>query len=127
MSVLAIAAGFAAIIAVPGAAGAQVLMERNVSAKMALAIAETALAECGSQVSVAVVDRSGRTAGALLSDTVPDQGEVIGGWHWRGRTGGGEATLLCACGGVREMGDGYVPVPACAGRPLAGRAHGAHE
>jgi uncharacterized protein GlcG (DUF336 family) len=57
---LAIAAGFAAIIAVPGAAGAQVLMERNVSAKMALAIAETAIAECGSRVSVAVVDRSGR-------------------------------------------------------------------
>ena len=51
--------GVAALIAVPGAAGAQVLMEKNVSAKMALAIAETALAECGSRVSVAVVDRAG--------------------------------------------------------------------
>jgi len=49
-----------AIIAAPGASGAQVLMERNVSAKMALTIAETALAECGPRVSVAVVDRAGR-------------------------------------------------------------------
>src|SRR5215471_2593645 len=49
-----------AALAVPGAAGAQVLMEPNVSAKMALTIAETAFAECGSRVSVAVVDRSGR-------------------------------------------------------------------
>ncbi len=56
VAAVAVAAG----IAVPGAAGAQVLMEPNVSAKMALTIAETALAECGSHVSVAVVDRSGR-------------------------------------------------------------------
>jgi uncharacterized protein GlcG (DUF336 family) len=55
---LAVAA--TAIVAVPGAAGAQVLMERNVSAKMALTIAETAYAECGPRVSVAVVDRAGR-------------------------------------------------------------------
>src|ERR1700684_3517966 len=54
------AAAAVAIIAVPGAAGAQGLMERNVSAKMALTIAETALAECGARVSVAVVDRTGR-------------------------------------------------------------------
>ena len=54
------AAAVAVGIAVPGGAGAQVLMEPNVSAKMALTIAETALAECGSHVSVAVVDRSGR-------------------------------------------------------------------
>jgi uncharacterized protein GlcG (DUF336 family) len=57
---LAAAAAVSAFIAVPGAAGAQVLMEPNVSAKMALTIAETAIAECGSHVSVAVVDRSGR-------------------------------------------------------------------
>jgi uncharacterized protein GlcG (DUF336 family) len=55
-----LAAAVAALIALPGAAGAQVLMEPNVSAKMALAIAETAMAECGSRVSVAVVDRAGR-------------------------------------------------------------------
>jgi uncharacterized protein GlcG (DUF336 family) len=56
---VAAAGAVAALIAVPGPAGAQVLMEKNVSAKMALAIAETALAECGSRVSVAVVDRAG--------------------------------------------------------------------
>jgi uncharacterized protein GlcG (DUF336 family) len=55
-----LAAAVAALIALPGAAGAQVLMERNVSAKMALAIVETAMAECGSRVSIAVVDRAGR-------------------------------------------------------------------
>jgi uncharacterized protein GlcG (DUF336 family) len=57
---LAAGAAVVAIIALPGAAGAQVLMEPNVSAKMALTIAEAALAECGSRVSVAVVDRAGR-------------------------------------------------------------------
>ena len=57
---LAAGAAGVAIIALPVAAGAQVLMEPNVSAKMALTIAEAALAECGSRVSVAVVDRAGR-------------------------------------------------------------------
>jgi uncharacterized protein GlcG (DUF336 family) len=57
---LAVGAAVVAVVAAPGALGAQVLMERNVSAKMALTIAETALAECGSRVSVAVVDRAGR-------------------------------------------------------------------
>src|SRR5271170_6663471 len=60
MSFRLAAAAAVVAIAVPGAAGAQVLMEPNVSAKMALAIVEAALAECGSKVSVAVVDRSGR-------------------------------------------------------------------
>jgi uncharacterized protein GlcG (DUF336 family) len=61
-------AAVSAIIAVPGAAGAQVLMERDVSVKMALAIAETALAECGQRVSVAVVDRAGRLRVFLQGD-----------------------------------------------------------
>jgi uncharacterized protein GlcG (DUF336 family) len=65
---LATAAAVAAIIAVPGSAGAQVLMEKNVSVKMALAIAETALAECGERVSVAVVDRAGRLKVFLQGD-----------------------------------------------------------
>jgi uncharacterized protein GlcG (DUF336 family) len=60
MSFRLAAAAVAALAAVAGAANAQVLMEPNVSAKMALTIAETAFAECGSHVSVAVVDRSGR-------------------------------------------------------------------
>src|SRR5580704_3290329 len=65
---LAAAAAAAAIVAVPGVASAQVLMERDVSVKMALAIAETALAECGSRVSVAVVDRAGRLRVFLQGD-----------------------------------------------------------
>jgi uncharacterized protein GlcG (DUF336 family) len=55
-----LAAAAVAALAVPGAASAQVLMEKDVSAKMALTIAETAYAECGPRVSVAVVDRAGR-------------------------------------------------------------------
>ena len=58
----------AAIIAVPGSAGAQVISERNVSVHMALTIAETALAECGARVSVAVVDRAGRLRVFLQGD-----------------------------------------------------------
>jgi uncharacterized protein GlcG (DUF336 family) len=65
---LAAAAAAAAIVAVPGVASAQVLMERDVSVKMALAIAETALAECGQRVSVAVVDRAGRLRVFLQGD-----------------------------------------------------------
>jgi uncharacterized protein GlcG (DUF336 family) len=65
---LAAAAAAAAILAVPGAAGAQVLMEHDVSVKMGLQIAETALAECGSHVSVAVVDRAGRLRVFLQGD-----------------------------------------------------------
>jgi uncharacterized protein GlcG (DUF336 family) len=65
---LAAAAAVAAIIAVPGSAGAQVLIEKNVSVRMALTIAETALAECGDRVSVAVVDRSGRLRVFLQGD-----------------------------------------------------------
>ena len=65
---LAAAAAVAAIMAVPGAAAAQVLMEKNVSVRMALTIAETALAECGDRVSVAVVDRTGRLRVFLQGD-----------------------------------------------------------
>ena len=57
-----------AIIAMSGTSGAQVLMERNVSAKMALTITETALAECGSRVSVAIVDRAGRLRAFVQGD-----------------------------------------------------------
>jgi uncharacterized protein GlcG (DUF336 family) len=65
---LAAAAAVAAIIAVPGSAGAQVLSEKNISIKMALTIAETALAECGDRVSVAIVDRTGRLKVFLQGD-----------------------------------------------------------
>jgi uncharacterized protein GlcG (DUF336 family) len=65
---LAAAAAVAAIIAVPGCAGAQVLTEKNVSVQMALTIAQTALAECGPRVSVAIVDRTGRLRVFLQGD-----------------------------------------------------------
>jgi uncharacterized protein GlcG (DUF336 family) len=68
MSFRLAAAAAIAIVAVPGAASAQVLMQRDVSVKMALTIAETALAECGSRVSVAVVDRAGRLRVFLQGD-----------------------------------------------------------
>jgi uncharacterized protein GlcG (DUF336 family) len=68
MSFRLAATAIAVIVAVPGSAGAQVLSEKNVSIKMALAIAETALAECGERVSVAVVDRAGRLKVFLQGD-----------------------------------------------------------
>jgi uncharacterized protein GlcG (DUF336 family) len=68
MSFRLAAAAVAAIIVVPGSAGAQVLTEKNISVRMALTIAETALAECGDQVSVAIVDRTGRLRVFLQGD-----------------------------------------------------------
>lgn len=63
-----LAAAAAAIISVPSLAGAQVLTEKDVSVRMALTIAETALTECGDHVSVAVVDRVGRLRVFLQGD-----------------------------------------------------------
>jgi uncharacterized protein GlcG (DUF336 family) len=65
---LAAAAAAAAMMALPGAASAQVLTQRDVSLRMALAIAEAAIAECGTQTSVAVVDRAGRLRVFLQGD-----------------------------------------------------------
>jgi uncharacterized protein GlcG (DUF336 family) len=65
---LAAGTAVAAVIVAPVVSGAQVLMERNVSAKMALTIAETALTECGARVSVAVVDRAGRLRAFVQGD-----------------------------------------------------------
>jgi uncharacterized protein GlcG (DUF336 family) len=47
---------------------AQVLMQRDVSLRMALTIAEAALDECGVNTSVAVVDRAGRLRVFLQGD-----------------------------------------------------------
>src|SRR5947209_1218489 len=60
--------GLAALVAASLPAGAQVLSEKNVSIKMALVIAETALNECTPRVSVAVVDRAGRMRVFLQGD-----------------------------------------------------------
>jgi uncharacterized protein GlcG (DUF336 family) len=65
---LAAAATAAALLSISGTAGAQVLMARDVSLRMALTIAEAALAECGSNTSVAVVDRAGRLRVFLQGD-----------------------------------------------------------
>jgi uncharacterized protein GlcG (DUF336 family) len=59
----------AALLGLPGTASAQVLMQRDVSLHMALDIAQAALAECGTNTSVAVVDRAGRLRVFLQGDT----------------------------------------------------------
>jgi uncharacterized protein GlcG (DUF336 family) len=64
-------AALATTLAYSSAGIAQVLMQRDVSLKMALTIAETAIAECdktGNSVSVAVVDRAGRLRVFLQGD-----------------------------------------------------------
>jgi uncharacterized protein GlcG (DUF336 family) len=65
---LAAAAAVAAFVAVPQGANAQVLNQRDVSLRLALSIAEAALAECGDFTSVAVVDRAGRLRVFLQGD-----------------------------------------------------------
>jgi len=65
---LSFSAAAAAILSVASFGGAQVLTQRDVSLRMALAIAETALAECGINTSVAVVDRAGRLRVFLQGD-----------------------------------------------------------
>ena len=57
-----------ALVAASSSTEAQVLSEKNISVKMALVIAETAMTECTSRVSVAVLDRSGRLRVFLQGD-----------------------------------------------------------
>ena len=64
------AAGVATILAVPSAVNAQVLMQKELSARMALTIAETAWTECTARVTVAVVDRAGRLKAIIVGDGV---------------------------------------------------------
>ena len=64
----AAAAAFAALLAAPLPAGAQVLTEHDISIKMAMTIAQTALEQCTLRVSVAVVDRTGRLRVFLQGD-----------------------------------------------------------
>src|ERR1700693_4014454 len=65
---LATGATLAALLMFPSSGSAQVLMERDVSLRMALTIAEAALAECGVRTSVAIVDRAGRLRVFLQGD-----------------------------------------------------------
>jgi uncharacterized protein GlcG (DUF336 family) len=62
------AVGVIAACGLPSTSDAQVLMQRDVSLRMALTIAETAVAECGMNASVAVVDRAGRLRVFLQGD-----------------------------------------------------------
>jgi uncharacterized protein GlcG (DUF336 family) len=59
---------FLALVAVTLPVRAQVLSEKNISIRMALVIAETALTECTPRVSVAVLDRAGRLRVFLQGD-----------------------------------------------------------
>ena len=59
---------FAVLFVFPSPGSAQVLTEHDVSVRMALTIAEAALAECGVKTSVAVVDRTGRLRVFLQGD-----------------------------------------------------------
>ena len=65
---LAAAIVFAMLVLFPSRGDAQVLTEHDVSVRMALTIAETALTECGVKASVAVVDRTGRLRVFLQGD-----------------------------------------------------------
>src|SRR5262249_19136506 len=65
---LTLAALSAAFLAISSPADAQVLSEKNISIRMALTIAETALTECTPRVSVAVLDRAGRLRVFLPGD-----------------------------------------------------------
>src|SRR5499427_10534431 len=57
-----------AVLFAASSAGTQVLSDKNISIKMALMIAETALTECTPRVSVAVLDRAGRLRVFLQGD-----------------------------------------------------------
>ena len=59
----------AIFVLIPSSGNAQVLTQRDVSLRMALTIAEAALAECGTGTSIAVVDRAGRIRVLLQGDT----------------------------------------------------------
>ena len=63
-----LAAGVLAGLMLPAASNAQVLVQKDVSLRMALAIAEAAIAECGVRTSVAIVDRAGRLRVFLQGD-----------------------------------------------------------
>jgi uncharacterized protein GlcG (DUF336 family) len=65
---LANAVTVAVLLMFPSSGSPQVLMQRDVSLRMALTIAETALEECGVKTSVAVVDRAGRLRVFLQGD-----------------------------------------------------------
>jgi uncharacterized protein GlcG (DUF336 family) len=68
MSLRLAGAAAALVLSLPHAADAQLLMHRDLSLRVALTIAEGALAECVMTTSIAVVDRSGRVRVLLEGD-----------------------------------------------------------
>src|SRR3954465_8804367 len=68
MSGRLVVTALAVMVALPCSASAQLLMQKDVSLRMALTIAEAASAECGANTSVAVVDRAGRLKVFLQGD-----------------------------------------------------------
>src|SRR5580704_11247550 len=109
-------AAVAALIAMPGFAGAQVLDEKNVSVKLALAIAQEALACGGDHVSVAVVDRTGRLRVFLQGDGAAPHNielarrkaytaETFGrpSAEWAARTDPGAAATAAASGNGQDI------------------------
>jgi uncharacterized protein GlcG (DUF336 family) len=62
------AAATALVLWIPGVSHAQLLVHRDLSLKMALAIAQAALDQCGYTTSIAVVDRAGRVRVLLEGD-----------------------------------------------------------
>src|SRR5215468_9462168 len=99
--VLAVAAVAAALV-VPASANAQVLTEKNVSIKMALTIAETALTECTPRVSIAVLDRARRKAYTALTFRRPSA-------EWAKRTAEGDVAGQRSLTDVIPLGGG-VPI-----------------
>jgi uncharacterized protein GlcG (DUF336 family) len=65
---IGLALGAVASFMLPAASNAQVLVQKDVSLRMALTIAEAAIAECGTRTSVAIVDRAGRLRVFLQGD-----------------------------------------------------------
>jgi len=65
---IGLAAGVVASFMLPAVSNAQVLVQKDVSLRMALTIAEAAIAECGTRTSVAIVDRAGRLRVFLQGD-----------------------------------------------------------
>ena len=65
---IAASAGLAALLALPAAASAQALVEKNISLAMAQALAQAASTACTPRASIAVLDRTGRMKVFLQGD-----------------------------------------------------------
>ena len=68
MTLRLVATATALVLWTPSFSDAQLLVHRDLSLKMALTIAQTALDQCGYTTSIAVVDRAGRVRVLLEGD-----------------------------------------------------------